>query len=61
MSEHQSTTSPQIEGIITKLSSSSAKRLVERLQEALRSSGLIIFAHINHIEEARRVGLEMQE
>jgi uncharacterized protein (DUF302 family) len=52
---------PQIEGIITKPSSFSAKEIVERLQETMRSRRLTIFAHINHSEEARRVGLEMQE
>jgi uncharacterized protein (DUF302 family) len=61
MNEHNSTTPPQIEGIITKPSSFSAKEIVERLQETMRSRGLTIFAHINHSEEARRVGLEMQE
>ena len=61
MNEHNSTTPPQIEGIITKSSSFSAKEIVERLQETMRSRGLTIFAHINHSEEARRVGLEMQE
>jgi uncharacterized protein (DUF302 family) len=61
MNEHHSSTPPQIEGIITKPSSFSAKRLVERLKEILQSRGLDLFAHINHSEEARRVGLEMQE
>src|ERR1700680_3644761 len=61
MNEQHSTTPPQIEGIITKPSSFSPERLVERLQEAMRSRGLTIFAHISHTEEAKRVGLEMQE
>jgi len=61
MNEHNSTMPPQIEGIITKPSSFSAKEIVERLQETMRSRGLTVFAHINHSEEARRVGLEMQE
>jgi uncharacterized protein (DUF302 family) len=61
MNEQHFPAPPQIEGIITKPSSFSAERLVERLQEAMRSRGLTIFAHINHTEEARRVGLEMQE
>ena len=61
MNEHLSTTPPQVEGIITKPSSLSVSRLVERLQETIQSRGLTIFAHINHSEEARRVGLEMQE
>ena len=61
MNEHNSTTPPQVEGIITKPSSFSAKEIVERLQETMRSRGLTIFSHINHSKEARRVGLEMQE
>jgi uncharacterized protein (DUF302 family) len=61
MSEQYSLAPPQVEGIITKPSSFSATRLVERLQETLQSRGITIFAHINHSEEARRVGLEMQE
>jgi uncharacterized protein (DUF302 family) len=61
MNEQQSALPPQVEGIITKPSTSSVSRLVERLQDTLQSRGLTIFAHINHSEEARRVGLEMQE
>jgi uncharacterized protein (DUF302 family) len=61
MNEEQSSAPHQMEGIITKPSSFSATRLVERLQETLRSRGIALFAHINHSEEARRVGLEMQE
>lgn len=61
MNEHNSTTPPQVEGIITKPSSFSAKEIVERLQETMRNRGLTIFSHINHSKEARRVGLEMQE
>ncbi len=61
MNEHHSTAPSQVEGIITKPSSFSAKEIVERLQETMRSRGLTIFAHINHSEDARRVGLEMQE
>jgi len=61
MNESNATMSPQIEGIITKPSSFSVEELLERLQETMRSRGLTIFAHINHSEEARQVGLEMQE
>ena len=61
MNESNSTIPPQIEGIITKHSSFSVEEILERLQETMRSRGLTIFAHINHGEEARRVGLEMQE
>jgi uncharacterized protein (DUF302 family) len=61
MNESNATMPPQIEGIITKPSSFSVEKLLERLQETMRSRGLTIFAHINQREEARRVGLEMQE
>jgi uncharacterized protein (DUF302 family) len=61
MNEHHSSTPPQVEGIITKPSSFSAKSLVERLQETLQCRRLALLTHINHSEEARRVGLEMQE
>jgi hypothetical protein len=40
MNEQHSPTPPQVEGIITKPSSFSAKSLVERLQETLQSRGL---------------------
>ncbi|MHB8595353.1 MAG: DUF302 domain-containing protein [Ktedonobacteraceae bacterium] len=56
-----SITDPAIEGIITKLSPSSLEETVEHLKEAILSHNLTIFAHINHSEEARRVGLKMQE
>ena len=61
MNEQQSPTPPHVEGIVTKPSPYSTIKLVERLQEILQSRGLALFAHINHSEEARRVGLEMQE
>jgi uncharacterized protein (DUF302 family) len=34
---------------------------LERLQEAIHSRNLTLFAHIDHSGEARRVGLKMQE
>ncbi len=55
------TNPPSIEGIITKQSSFSSEETVKRLQEAIHSRGLTIFAHINHSEEARKIGLTMQE
>ncbi len=63
MSMNDSTmlTPPSIEGIITKLSPFSVEKTLERLQEAMRSRSLNIFAHINHTEGAARVGLKMQE
>lgn len=61
MSITDPTNPPSIEGIITKQSSFSVEETVTRLQEAISSRGLTLFAHINHSEEARRVGLKMQE
>jgi uncharacterized protein (DUF302 family) len=54
-------TPPSREDIITKLSPFSVEETLERLQEAMRRRSLSIFAHINHSEEAMRVGLKMQE
>ena len=50
-----------VEGIITKSSPFSVEETLERFQEAIRSRGFTIFAHINHSGEAQRVGLTMQE
>jgi len=54
-------TPPSIEGITTRPSPFSVQETLERLQEAMRSHNLSIFAHINHSGEAERVGLKMQE
>jgi uncharacterized protein (DUF302 family) len=56
-----SATPPSVEGIITKSSPFSVEETLERFQEALRSRGFTLFAHINHSGEAQRVGLTMQE
>ena len=52
---------PSIEGIITRLSLFSVEETLKRLQEAMHSRSLTVFAHINHSGEAERVGLKMQE
>ena len=54
-------TPPSIEGITTRPSPFSVQETLERLQEAMRSHNLSIFAHINHSGEAERVGLKMQD
>jgi uncharacterized protein (DUF302 family) len=54
-------TPPSIAGIITKLSPFSVEETLGHLEEAMRNQSLSIFAHINHSEEAKRVGLVMQE
>lgn len=61
MSIPDPTMPPSIDGIITKSSSFSVEETVKRLQAIMLSRSLTIFAHINHSEEARRVGLTMQE
>src|SRR2546421_11736685 len=52
---------PSVEGIVSRLSPFSVEETLERLQEAIRNRKLILFAHIDHSGEARRVGLTMQE
>ena len=50
-----------IEGIVSRLSPFSVEETLERLRQALHSRNLILFAQIDHSEEAKRVGLTMQE
>src|SRR5947209_4393467 len=52
---------PSVEGIVTRPSPFSVKETLERLQAAIQSRNLNLFAHIDHSGEARRVGLSMQE
>lgn len=54
-------TPPSVEGIVTRPSPFSVEKTLEGLQEAMRQRNLTIFAQIDHSEEARRVGLTMQE
>src|SRR2546421_4994785 len=54
-------TPPSVEGIVTRPSPFSVEETLERLQAAIHSRNLNIFAHIDHSGEARRVGLKMQE
>jgi uncharacterized protein (DUF302 family) len=54
-------TPPSVEGIVTRLSPFSVEETLVRLQEAIHSRNLTLFAHIDHSGEARRVGLTMQE
>jgi len=56
-----SATPPSVEGILTRSSPFSVEETLERLQEAIHSRNLILFAHIDHSGEAKRVGLKMQE
>lgn len=57
----QSEMPPLVEGIMTKLSPFSVQETLERLQAAIQSRNLTIFANIDHSGEASRVGLKMQE
>lgn len=57
----QSGTPPSVEGIVTRSSPFSVEETLVRLQEAIHSRNLTLFAHIDHSGEARRVGLKMQE
>jgi len=54
-------TPPSVEGIVTRPSPFSVQETLERLQEAIQSRSLTLFAHIDHSGEAKRVGLTMQE
>ena len=54
-------TPPSVEGIVTRPSPFSVQETLERLQEAIHSRNLNLFAQIDHSEEAKRVGLTMQE
>jgi uncharacterized protein (DUF302 family) len=53
-------TPPSVEGIVSRPSPFSVEETLERLQEAIHSRNLTLFAHIDHSGEAKRVGLTMQ-
>src|ERR1700694_5881455 len=57
----KSGTPPSVEGIVTRPSPFSVEETLERLQAAIHSRNLTLFAHIDHSGEAKRVGLTMQE
>src|ERR1700674_5729446 len=54
-------TPPSVEGIVSRPSPFSVEQTLERLKAAIHNRNLILFAHIDHSGEAKRVGLEMQE
>ena len=56
-----SATPPSAEGIITKASPFSVEETLQRFQEAMHSKGITLFARIDHSDEAKKVGLMMQE
>src|SRR2546425_7206972 len=57
----RSGTPPSVEGIVTRPSPFSVEETLERLQAAIHSRNMSLFAHIDHSGEAKRVGLTMQE
>jgi uncharacterized protein (DUF302 family) len=57
----KSETPPSVEGIVTRPSPFTVEETLERLQQAIQSRNLNLFAHIDHSGEAKRVGLTMQE
>ena len=54
-------TPPSVEGIVSRPSPFSVEETQKRLKEAIHGRNLTIFAQIDHSDEARRVGLTMQE
>jgi uncharacterized protein (DUF302 family) len=54
-------TLPSVEGIVSRPSPFSVEETLERLKAALHNRNLSLFAQIDHSEEAKRVGLTMQE
>ena len=54
-------TPPSVEGIVSRPSPFSVEETLERLKEAIHKRKLTLFAQIDHSDEARRVGLAMQE
>jgi uncharacterized protein (DUF302 family) len=56
-----SATPPSVEGILTRSSPFSVEETIQRFQEGIHSRNMILFAHIDHSGEAKRVGLKMQE
>jgi uncharacterized protein (DUF302 family) len=54
-------TPPPAEGIVSRPSLFSVEETLARLKAAIHSRHLTLFAQIDHSEEAKRVGLTMQE
>ena len=52
---------PSADGVISKPSPYSVDETIRRLDEAVRSKGLTVFARIDHRAGAREVGLDMQD
>ncbi len=54
-------TPPSVEGIVTRPSPFSVEQTLGRLKATIHNRNLILFAHIDHSGEAKRVGLKMHE
>jgi uncharacterized protein (DUF302 family) len=54
-------TPPSLEGIVSRPSPFSVGETLERLKAAIGNRKLTLFAQIDHSDEAKRVGLTMQE
>jgi uncharacterized protein (DUF302 family) len=61
MNEPPSGRLPSVEGIVSTPSSVAVGETLERLKAAIGSRNLTLFAQIDHSDEAKRVGLTMQE
>ena len=54
-------TPPSVEGIVTRPSPFSVEETLEHLKASIHSRNVTLFAQIDHSDEAKRVGLTMQE
>jgi uncharacterized protein (DUF302 family) len=57
----KSETPSSVEGIVSRASAFSVDETLQRLQQAIHSRNLHLFAHIDHSGEAKLIGLKMQE
>ena len=57
----QAGTPPSVEGVVSRPSPFSVETTMERLKATIQSHNLSIFAQIDHSDEAKQVGLTMQE
>jgi uncharacterized protein (DUF302 family) len=57
----RSESAPSAEGIVSRLSQFAVEETLERIRRQIGSHKFTLFAQIDHSEEAKRVGLAMQE
>jgi uncharacterized protein (DUF302 family) len=58
---HMETTPPEVEGVVSRLSPFLVDTTMDRLKASIQRHQLALFAQIDHSDEAKRVGLTMQE